>query len=286
MVKKGILVGLGNIGLLYDYVVDDRIITHSSAIDKCKNLQLLYSVDTNHINRKRFYKKYKIPAYAKLIPSKKKIDFITVATNSEKHYEILKYIIKNLNVKLIIIEKPFCMNLNEAKKILKSAKGKKIKIFVNYIRSFDSTWIKIKKILQNHKIFGLINYYKDEKVNGSHFIHLCMILFGNIYSVKKIDHLNFELYFKNAIIKFKRSYRRSKTSILLKGNNLEILDNNKFKIKILRSKARYIENEMKNYQLNVYKKIFNSNINLLIKKNLQYSINVHEVIHKINGKNK
>ena len=67
MVKKGILVGLGNIGLLYDYVVDDRIITHSSAIDKCNAVDPL-EVDTAYL----------VPIYFEKFLSKSIIDLSKV----------------------------------------------------------------------------------------------------------------------------------------------------------------------------------------------------------------
>lgn len=287
MKKKGILVGLGNIGLKYDYNLKKRILTHSSAITKCKNLKLLYSVDKNFNNRKKFVKKYNIPSYAKLIPSQKKVDFITIAINTNQHYEIINFILENINVKLIIIEKPFCENLYQIENILRKAKKKNIKILVNYIRSFDSSWLKIKKIIGNKIIKGQINFFKDEYINASHFIHLCLIIFGNINSIKSFDKNQFELGFKNAKIIFKKIFKRSKTSIFFKSNDLEILDNNQLKIKISQNKKRYIENELKNYQLNVYDKIFSSNNrNFLIKNNLKYAVNVHKIISQLYEKRK
>ena len=147
--------------------------------------------------------------------------------------------------------------------------------------------MKIKKIIGNKIISGQINFFKDEYINASHFIHLCLIIFGNINSIKSYDKNQFELGFKNAKIIFKKIFKRSKTSIFFKSNDLEILDNNQLKIKISQNKKRYIENELKNYQLNVYNKIFNSNNrNFLIKNNLQYAVNVHKIISQLYEKRK
>ena len=282
MKKQGIIIGLGKIGMLYDYKPNDRILTHSTAIRKINSLKLIYGVDKNSYRRRQFTKKFNTPSYSSILSSNQKIDFVIISSSTNSHYKLIKYVIKFLKVKLIIVEKPFCKNYKEAKEITKIAEKKNIKIFVNYIRSFDKVWLKIKQKIYNKKIVGNINFYKDNYINGSHFIHLCMLLFGKPKKCKKINNLKFTIFFKNAKITFNKTYKRSNTSIQLKSKKFEIFDQNLFKIKIINKSVNYILNNMKSYQLNFYRNIFNDKFkNIMKRRNLKYALEVHKVLEKI-----
>ena len=63
MIIKTIIVGLGNIGLLYDYKTK-YIKTHSKAINENKKFNLIGAIDPNKTRRSYFIKKYKVNCYS------------------------------------------------------------------------------------------------------------------------------------------------------------------------------------------------------------------------------
>jgi predicted dehydrogenase len=179
------LLGIGNIGLLYDKDFKDtsKILSHIKAIYLHKEFTLKYvvDVDTSHLDTVKevfpkviFYKDYK-----KLI-NKKDIDILVIATPTNTHFSILNSFDKNIHIKSFFIEKPLFLNNLEYTHLSKNLKNK---IFVNYLRRFDSNIIKLKKQIHNNK-FGtiqkiVINYCKGIKNNGSHMIDMINFLFEN-----------------------------------------------------------------------------------------------------------
>jgi predicted dehydrogenase len=118
---KIIIVGLGQIGYLYNYN-KNIISTHTQAIFSLKEKVDFFAV----IEKKRririnFEKKFNVPALSKIEESKKIYDkssdyLFILSTNTPTHYLILKKILK-FKPKYILCEKPFCSNYQQAKKI-------------------------------------------------------------------------------------------------------------------------------------------------------------------------
>jgi len=59
------VIGLGKIGMGFDYYCSDRSVTltHASAYTQHPNFKLLCGVDPDCLRRKAFTKKFKLPAY-------------------------------------------------------------------------------------------------------------------------------------------------------------------------------------------------------------------------------
>ena len=130
MKKQGIIIGLGKIGMLYDYKPNDRILTHSTAIRKINSLKLIYGVDKNSYRRRQFTKKFNTPSYSSILSSNQKIDFVIISSSTNSHYKLIKYVIKFLKVKLIIVEKPFFVKIIKKQKKLQKLLKKKILKFL------------------------------------------------------------------------------------------------------------------------------------------------------------
>ena len=65
--KKIALIGLGNIGLMYDLERSNSyILTYAKAIHKLKNIKFVGAVDIDKKKRSLFEKKYKITAFKSL----------------------------------------------------------------------------------------------------------------------------------------------------------------------------------------------------------------------------
>jgi len=57
---KSILLGLGNVGLNYDYNLRNVIYTHAKALFKNKKLDFLYAIDKSKQQRNKFKNRYNI----------------------------------------------------------------------------------------------------------------------------------------------------------------------------------------------------------------------------------
>ncbi len=193
MAIKTLIIGLGKIGMLYDYN-NNLIVTHSKSVTNNKNFKLISAIDPNHKKRTIFQKKYKKKAFKNFEKyfaqnQFKKIDFLIIASNTKKHFQNFLECIKKISPKVILIEKPMGINLNQAININNICKRKKIKCFVNFIRNSDQGYIKIKELINKNKkkkIRVNMNYGGDISNSGSHFLSLCKFLFGSIINMRKI----------------------------------------------------------------------------------------------------
>jgi len=190
------LIGLGNIGLLYDdnFLDNSKALSHIKAIYLHKKFTLKYIVDIDESHLKTvqkvfpnilFYNNYKI------LKEKTDIDILVIATPTDTHFQILNAFNHHLSIKQIFIEKPLFSKSTEYNKLSKELKDK---ITVNYLRRFDKNIIKLKKQISNNR-FGtvqkiVINYCKGIKNNGSHMIDMINFLFNNpsIISSKILSH--------------------------------------------------------------------------------------------------
>ena len=179
------LIGIGNIGLLFDDNINDKskALSHIKAIYLHKNLILKYAVDIDNTHKqtiKQFFPNVIfLNDYRKLI-DKKDIDILSIATPTSTHFDILNSFKNSNNIKIFFMEKPLFHTKSEYKKINKKIKNK---IVVNYLRRYDKNIQKLKKQIKSNSFGNLqkivINYCKGLKNNGSHMIDMVNFLFSN-----------------------------------------------------------------------------------------------------------
>jgi len=146
-INKCLIVGLGKMGLLYDYGSKTKYsLTHVSSINKSNFFSLYGIVDSNKKIREKCEKTFNIKTFSNLEDvDDKNFDLIIVSTPTSTHYKVIKEILLKFSPKVILAEKPFTNNYSEAKKISQIALKKKIKIFVNYSRITDISSSILKK---------------------------------------------------------------------------------------------------------------------------------------------
>lgn len=177
------LLGMGNIGLLYDSNKQDtnRAYSHAKAIYLHKEFDLKYVIDPSDKNlgllKDLFPNVNYLNSYELLDTSN--IDILVIAAPTNLHFEILNNF-KNTNIKLFLVEKPLFYKKDEYKKLNIFFKDK---LVVNYMRRFQKPLLDLKEEIQKDK-FGLtskiiLNYVKGLKNNGSHFIDLINFLFNS-----------------------------------------------------------------------------------------------------------
>jgi len=190
------LIGIGNIGLLYDDEFENtqKALSHIKAIYLHKKFSLKYVVDIDdtHLQIVKnifpnvlFYNDYAV------LKDKSDIDIVVIATPTNTHFSIINDFQNHKSLKILFIEKPLFNSSVEYENLTEQLKSK---IVVNYLRRFDKNINKLKKQISNNK-FGtvqkiVINYCKGIKNNGSHMIDMINFLFNNptIISSKILSH--------------------------------------------------------------------------------------------------
>ena len=150
---NAVVIGLGLMGMKYGFDSKrEQPASHIAAILQNEKLKLVGVCDPDisatNLFKNKYGKDYLVfNDYTKLIDyfNERRIalHLISISTPDETHFEILKYILKNLNVstKLIIFcEKPLTSDLTSAKEIKRLLKNPKIKIIVNHIRRWSKLW--------------------------------------------------------------------------------------------------------------------------------------------------
>lgn len=190
------IIGIGNIGLLYDQDFNDtsKVLSHIKAIYLHQNFTLKYivDIDTTHLSTVKsifpdvvFYNNYK------RLLDKKNIDLLVIATPTHTHFTILDAFHKHKNIKLFFMEKPLFNKKVEYQSINKSVKNK---LVINYLRRYDINIQKLKLNIKHNKYGNLqkiiIHYCKGLKNNGSHMVDMINFLFNNptILSTKILSH--------------------------------------------------------------------------------------------------
>jgi hypothetical protein len=233
---KTLVVGLGKIGMEYDFNKSNRnILSHCSAIINSKKFKLVGGVDKD-INKKVPFESFYGNLFfedLKCALLKTRPNFVIISSNTSNHLEIIKKIIRfnyknHLRIKFILIEKPMGINLFQAKKIVTLCAKSKIKLLVNYLRNYNKNFINIIN-KNNNYTRGKIIYSGGMINNGSHFLCLFLLLFGKILKVeksyiKRINNYDYRftglIYFEKALLSFKNNiYTTRKHSFVLRNSN-------------------------------------------------------------------
>lgn len=179
MIIKSAIIGLGNIGMGYDYDTHNKsFLTHANSLHNHKKFKIVGAVDTNLKKRKDFEKKYKVKAFSSIsdLLKAKDISFVIVANNFKNNIEIFTKIAKKKSVKFILYEKPFIFSLVEAKKISKIAKKNNINFAINFQRNFNKKYVniinKIPEPVKNRRLSITIFYTKTFLTNAIHYLFL------------------------------------------------------------------------------------------------------------------
>ena len=286
MIIKTIIVGLGNIGLLYDYKTK-YIKTHSKAIYKNKKFNLIGAVEPNKLKSSYFVKKYKVNCYGNLNKRLiKEADLAVIAVPTNILFSSLKKILR-INPRLnILIEKPFAINKNELSFLLNHFKYKKI--YINYYRNFDVKIFNLQKLIVNKikkPLKGELIYTKGFLHNGSHFLALFSLLFGKIKNLKIIKKRSYYndylieaiLYYEDLKLRIKPVSKKfnsfkihGKKGSLFYRQDGSLISYNFSEKSNLKLKNFSFSTNIDNYQKSVYDNIYK---NLVNKKSQVFDLN-------------
>ncbi len=194
---KVLIVGLGQIGIGYDYHLhpDDYILTHAQAFQAHPLFELVGGVDPNPVQRELFAKKYHRPIFADLNDALKKTQsqIVVIALPTVLHGDAIRTILQESNPVpvAIVCEKPLSYDLEEARQIEKMCAVQGCRLYVNYMRRSDPGVAEIKRRLDTRLIDPLVKgtvwYSKGLFHNGSHFFNLLQYWLGSVEKFQVIE---------------------------------------------------------------------------------------------------
>lgn len=191
------IIGLGNIGMLYDYDREDNVnfLSHAKSFFYHPDFDLKYLIDKDTNKLELAKKKY--GNHVKLLTSIDKIksfpDIIVLAASPGVNLKLFEKIKDKEEIKLFLIEKPFW----DPSMMYDSYAKYSNKCVINYFRKYIPFFVDLKDKIKNNvfgKALGVhIWYSKGLRNNGSHMIDFINYFFGpkyNVNTIKVIDSIN------------------------------------------------------------------------------------------------
>ena len=290
MTKSCVIIGLGQIGVGYDFDLSPAlaVYTHARAISLHSAFSLIGAVDPSSQYRSRFEQRYGAPTFITVESAMKQLspDVVVIATPTKSHVSVLDQVLSSCRPKLILCEKPLAYSVDEGRAMVEMCKKEDVELFVNYTRRSDHGVLEIKRRLDTGEIRTPVNvnawYSKGILNNGSHILNLLELWIGDILSVNVIhlgglwdDHdpePDASIIFErgNAIVRATKEEYFSHFSVELlspsgrlrydKGGELiewqgVYEDPNFSGYRILAEQKETLQNGMKMYQLHVFDQI-------------------------------
>lgn len=250
--KTACIIGLGNIGLTYDFNSKSKTKSHFSALKKSKYFKLVAGVERK---QKKILKKIDLQIFKNIEDLSKIYNpyLIVISVPTNKHIGIFLDIVKHLSPKIILFEKPMGKNIIEAKKIVKICKKNQISLFVNYIRNYLPNLDKLKKLIYKKKLLVHLRYSGKIDNDFCHYFYLFDFLFGLKLNYRK---RNLEDIFKNCTLKITKNKKSQKDNLQFIAKNLLIDWKNDNFVKIKTNFCKKILNlDLENYQHHVINNI-------------------------------
>lgn len=283
---KVLLIGLGQIGMMYDIknLSPLKIFSHARATSFHPRFELIGAVDPSSERISQFQNIYNKPAFSEIAKALEGgvPELAIVATPTETHASIVRQLLEQSRPKIILCEKPLSMEFSEASSMVEDCEKAGVKLFANYMRRVDPGMQEIKKRIGSGKLGsnfkGVCWYSKGLINNGSHFLDLLEFWLG---PYKKGNIINYAslldkhdpepdlvVHFKKGSIIFQSSWEEAfshYTIELISRNGRLRVENNGREIlwqgvesdpdfpnyRVLNRKIDYIPNEMNRYQWNV-----------------------------------
>lgn len=200
MTYRAGIVGLGNIGLLFD--LDERTRqrypypTHASAYKAHPRIQLVAACDPDASRRQMLRQHYGVDSlYAEVdgMLRNQALDILSVCVPAEEQGEVVHSAIRH-GTRLIFCEKPFTTSPALAEDLIEEARRGGSSLVVNYWRRFDVSHGEVRRLIQEKKI-GSIQEVRGVYGNGlqnigSHMVDLLLWYVGPVRWVIGLGGVN------------------------------------------------------------------------------------------------
>ena len=220
MIYRGLIVGVGNIGAMYD-IDSKQVSTYAKACSLDATIEFDI-FDINPVLLQIVSAKYNCKIISQLNREVlEKYDFVVISSPTPTHYSYLRLLL-GMNIKLIICEKPVDTDLKRLKELESLYRASTSKVIVNYYRRFQIGVAKLKRtidqILLNEKCTNiLIKYQRGFHNNASHAFDLLNYLFNrNLgFSNLQVGIKSFDEFKDDATVNFSGNW--GKINIMFMG---------------------------------------------------------------------
>jgi predicted dehydrogenase len=189
------IIGLGNIGQLYDLDLpkDEFVHTHARAFSIHPSFNLVSGIDPSPSLREIFEGNYAAKAYKDLeaMIDAQSPEIFIVCSPTETHLPVILEITEDYQPLAIVCEKPLAYHHDDALKIVELCQSRGIQLFVNYPRRADPGVIEVKTLLESNAfkkpVKAVVWYSKGLIHSGTHFIDMLSFWLGNVLSITSIS---------------------------------------------------------------------------------------------------
>lgn len=151
MLKVSIL-GVGNMGR-----------NHLRVYSELSEVKITSVVDISEKKIELPYENIKVFSDYKKMIEEEKPDLVSICVPTSFHYEVAKYCLESgINV---LLEKPICLDIKEAEKLLELSKENNVKLWVGHIERFNPALLKVKEMVKNGEL-GQIIALMSRRVGG------------------------------------------------------------------------------------------------------------------------
>jgi predicted dehydrogenase len=189
-----LIIGLGQIGMDYDYDQDtksqDIVLTHAQAVSTHLNFELLGGVDTRIEQREKFSQKFKRPTYESVSDALSVCDYdvVVISVSTDWHLELCKTVLSQAKPKLILLEKPLAYSSKDSLAIIELSQAKGVPIAINYFRAYEPEFVKLctqfRSGLLGFPLTAVVRYTNGMINNGSHWVQFISSFLGDLEDVK------------------------------------------------------------------------------------------------------
>ena len=195
MKHKVLLIGLGSVGMGYDFnTKDSRVIsTHARAFANHVDFELAGGVDPNADTSEKFQQRYGGWAGTDIAEALQTVnpDVVVIASPTQYHAEAVQMALRYAKPKLILCEKPLSYSLEDARTMVTSSREAGCLLYVNYLRRVEPGVQEVKHRIQSGAIAaplkGVLWYTKGLLHNGSHFSNLLEFWLGPVEKFSVIN---------------------------------------------------------------------------------------------------
>ncbi len=188
------IVGLGNIGFLYDRHLPaaTHVLTHVRAFRQHPDFRMVAAIDPAPVLRGEFERAFEVPVYASVtdIPAEIQSDVVVVASPTETHASVVETFLARRRPRAILCEKPLAYRIDAARSMAEHCRSAGVPLYVNYIRRADPGVLEVKSRLESGHIalpFKAVAWYSKGLLhNGAHFADLLSYWFGPVLDMKLI----------------------------------------------------------------------------------------------------
>ncbi|WP_196158121.1 Gfo/Idh/MocA family protein [Reinekea sp. G2M2-21] len=282
---KAILIGLGNIGLMYDVDKPDCVQTHAKALALIGAEVLTIDPDENR--RKLATSTYGFKGLASLnaFNAPGEIDAVIIASNTEYHFEHIKWAVDQ-NPKVVLVEKPISSTVAQLNKVEGLLKATSIHMMANVIRNFDP--LSLSLLSQITSTFNVtVTYSKALIHNGIHFLALLLKVYGDVteINVEKYDVTKPTVLFSfpQGTARFQpcETDTKNELTVLSSDGRLNFKDGGRVVvIKRKNTPEIFLSNRLANYQENVIHQVVKC-IHGAREDSFKLTVKAQRIIHKV-----